>query len=554
MRSRMFQGGHSVSWTLGWMLCLAGCGSDDKPSTGGDMSATMTGGTSGAMAAGTGTAAAGAPASPSPMRPNTTGPGLSPGESEYAEAVGETSPITTKSGPVVGDIVDHQGTRVNIFRGIPYAAPAVGALRFKPPAAVTPWTEVRKTKQWADRCPQEESRLTANGEISEDCLIVNVVTPSLDGAAAMPVMVFFHGGGLTIGTANSPTYSHFALPAQEKVVVVTVNQRLGPIGYLAHPALAAESANQSSGNYGTLDQIASLEWVRDNITAFGGNPNNVTIFGESGGGTKVISCLGSPLCKGLFHRAIVQSGSGSNGMNAMTARATAEQQGLALAAKLGIAADDPDALQKLRAASFEDILAAAADPAVGFRTNISIDGWVFPKSIYDAIQEGSQADVPLIVGANEAEAALLRGSVPDLAISMASVPSKAYVYNFTRVPPGWQTAGCPGAFHGLELAYVFGHIPWALTSETMLFLGMQAGCPTGMDPAADDVDQKVAVNSMRIWGQFARTGNPSVEGLIDWPPYTADGDLYLDIDEPLMVKTGVRASGVNASGIGGTMD
>jgi para-nitrobenzyl esterase len=526
-----------VLWTLG-LLCLVGCNSDDdSPSADSDTNPATT---------------PGATAPTTPGAPST-GPGLSPGESEYPKAMGATKPITTKAGPVVGDIVDQMGTPVNIFRGIPYAAPPVGNLRFKPPAPVEPWTEAREMKVWADRCPQAESRLTANGAISEACLIVNVVTPSLDSAAGLPVMVFFHGGGLTIGTANSPTYSHFALPAQEKVVVVTVNQRLGPIGYLAHPALAAESENGSSGNYGTLDQVASLKWVRDNITAFGGNPDNVTIFGESGGGTKVLSCIGSPLCKGLFHRAIVQSGSGSNGQNAMTPRATAEQQGVAVATKLGIAADDPDALQKLRAASHKDIQAAAEDMAVGFRTNISIDGWVFPKSIYDAIQEGSQADVPLIVGANEAEAALLRGSVPDLAIGMASVPSKAYVYNFTRVPPGWQVAGCPGAFHGLELAYVFGHIPWALTSDTMLFLGMQAGCPTDKDPASDAVDQQVAVNSMRIWGQFARTGNPSVAGLIDWPPYTAEGDQYLDIDEPLAIKTGVRTSGVDASGVGGTM-
>lgn len=553
-----------VAWTLGLSLCLTGCSSADNPSADGDASATTDAGepatatpdaTPGASAPDAAAPAADAgddgDASP-PGAP--TGPGLSPGESEYPEAVGETKPISTKAGPVVGDIVDHEGTPVNIFRGIPYAAPPVGDLRFKPPAAVAPWSEVREMKQWANRCPQADSRLTANGAIDEDCLNVNVVTPSLDGAAGLPVMVFFHGGGLTIGTANSPTYSHFALPAQENVVVVTVNQRLGPIGYLAHPALAAESEHASSGNYGTLDQVAALEWVRDNISAFGGDPNNVTIFGESGGGTKVLSCVGSPLCKGLFHRAIVQSGSGSNGKGAMTERATAEQQGVAVATKLGIAADDPDALQKLRAASFEDILAAADDMAVGFRTNISIDGWVFPKSIHDAIQEGSQADVPLIVGANEAEAALLAGSVPDLAIGMASVPSKAYVYNFTRVPPGWQGDGCPGAFHGLELAYVFGDIPWSLTTPTMVFLGMQAGCPTSKEPAANEVDKQVAVNTMKIWGQFARTGDPSVEGLIEWPPYTAEGDQYLEIDEPLTVKTGVRTSGVAASGIGGSMN
>ena len=557
---RYFRSTDRVCWTLGLLLLITDCASTEDSKAGTEATAGTNATTAPATAAGATSGSAGTPASGAggrtgaPLPANTTGQGLSPGETEYPAAIGETATITTVAGPVIGEIVDHEGTPVNIFRGIPYAAAAVGNLRFAPPAPVTPWTEPRKAKPWADRCPQVESRLTANGAISEDCLNLNVVTPSLDGAAGLPVMVFYHGGGLTIGTANSPTYSHFALPAQENVVVVTVNQRLGPIGYLAHPALAAESANASSGNYGTLDQIASLEWVRDNIAAFGGDPNNVTIFGESGGGTKVLSCVGSPRCKGLFHRAIVQSGSGSNGQGAMAERATAEQQGVALAAKLGIAADDPDALQKLRAARFEDIVAAAEDPAVGFRTNITVDGWVFPKSIYDAIQEGSQADVPLIVGANEAEASLLSGSVPDLAIAMASVPSKAYVYNFTRLPPGWQVDSCPGAFHGLELAYVFGHIPWALTSPTMVFLGLQAGCPTNTDPAATEVDKQIAVNAMKIWGQFARTGNPSVAGLIEWPPYTAAGDQYLDIGEQLIVKTGVRTSGVAASGIGGSMN
>jgi para-nitrobenzyl esterase len=475
--------------------------------------------------------------------------GESPAQTADGTPPASPGQVITASGPIVGEVADQEGTAVHVFRGVPYAAPPVGALRSKPPQPVEPWTEPRQATEWGNRCPQAESRLTANGEISEDCLNLNVLTPSLEASSALPVMVFFHGGGLTIGTANSPTYSHTALPA-EGVVVVTVNQRLGVMGYLAHPALAAESDHGASGNYGTLDQIAALEWVRDNIAAFGGDPTNVTIFGESGGGTKVLSCLGSPLCHGLLHRAIVQSGSRTWAAGATTPRETAEARGVALASALGVAEDAADAPEQLRALTWQELQQVSDDPAGGFVTNITIDGWVFPQSVHDAITNGDQADVPLIVGANEGEAAMLMADVPGLAGGMGSVSSNAYVYVFTHVPPGWQADGC-FAFHGLELAYVFGHLP-GLQTPTMRFLGMSAGCPTNLDPAPGDTDRQVADNSMKIWSQFARTGNPSVTDLVDWPAYTPEGDQYLDIGAELTVKTGVQGAGKAASGIGGT--
>lgn len=459
--------------------------------------------------------------------------------------------VMTKSGPIAGEVVDEEGTPVHVFRGVPYAAPPVGDLRWKPPEPVEPWTEVRSATDWGDRSPQASSRLVDNGEISEDCLNLNVLTPSLEESSALPVMVFFHGGGLTIGTANSPTYSHTALPAAENVVVVTVNQRLGPMGYLAHPALAAESEHDASGNYGVLDQIAALEWVKDNASVFGGDPDNVTIFGESGGGTKVLSCLGSPLCEGLFHRAIVQSGSRSASEGAVTARETAEERGVMLAKKLGIDEDDPDILEKLRAFSWEEILEASQADDAGFVTNIAIDGWVFPQSIYDALVKGDQANVPLIVGANKGEAAMLMSSVPELAENMKSVSSEAYVYVFSYVPPGWRTDDCH-AFHGLELPYVFGALK-GLETATIRYLGMNAGCATDTDPDPDETDEQVAANSMKIWAEFARTGNPSVSGLIDWPAYTSEDGQYLEIDGELAVKAGVATAGADAPGIGGTL-
>ena len=451
-----------------------------------------------------------------------------------------TNTVMTKAGPVTGETVEDGGKEIRIFRGVPYAAAPVGDLRWRPPQPPTRWTEPRDATQWGDRAPQGESSLTALGEISEDCLNLNLLTPARRASERLPVMVFFHGGGLSIGTGNSPTYCNTALPAQG-VVSITVNSRLGPIGYFSHPALAAESDEDSSGNYGTLDLIESLKWVKENVAAFGGDPDNVTIFGESGGGSKVLSCMASPLAKGLFHRAIIQSGSRSSGQGAVTSREDAEQAGVRVAEQLGIAAD-ADVLAELRARSFQEILEAAAVTEVNFRSNLSVDGWVLPQSVHDAFAAGNQNDVPLIVGANEGEVREFSGTVPTLAASMASVPSKAYVYNFSHLPVGWRTPGCY-AFHGLELPYVFGHLE-GLASATILFLGSGASCTPSADPMVGEQDEKAADNAMRLWTQFAKTGDPSVPGLVDWPAYTPEGDAYLDIAAELEVKTGVEGAGI----------
>ncbi len=456
-----------------------------------------------------------------------------------------TELVQTDSGPVMGESTEANGVQVRTFRNLPYAAAPTGNNRWKPPQPVQAWTEARDAIEWGNRCPQRESTLTALGEISEDCLVLNVITPAINAGDGLPVMVFFHGGGLTIGTGNSPTYTSTGLPSLGNVVAVTVNSRLGPMGYFSHAALAAESDNDSSGNYGTLDLIESLKWVQRNIAAFGGDPDNVTIFGESGGGTKVISTWASPLSEGLFHRAIVESGSGANSQGANMERATAEEAGAALAAQLGIA-DDADVLAELRARGYQEILDAAS--TVNHRSGIAIDGWVLPKSIYEMFRAGEQHDVPLIVGANEGEVTLFAGadgsggSVPGLAAAMSSVSSQAWVYNFSHVPVGWRTPGCV-AFHGLELPYVFGEVE-AVKSNTVIFLGGRT-CPTDTDPMLGEEDDQTALNSVRLWAQFARTGDPSVPDLIDWPPYTPEGDQYLDIAAELQVKSGVATAGVS---------
>lgn len=438
-------------------------------------------------------------------------------------------PIQTSAGKISGT----QEDGVRIYKGIPYAAPPVGELRWQPPQPVKHWKDVLACDEWADRAPQLDQ--PGLGGVSEDCLHLNLITPAKRESDNLPVMVFFHGGGLSIHTGNSEVYCNTALP-KKGVVVVTVNNRLGPLGYFSHPALTEESGRNASGNYGTMDLIMALKWVRRNIRAFGGDPDNVTIFGESGGGSKVLSVMSSPLAKGLFHRAIIESGSMSSMPGGTTSLEDAEAAGEKLAAKLGVDGQE-DVLAALREKSWEEILEAAADTEVGFRANLTVDGWVLPDSVNNIFQAGKQSDVPLIVGANEGEAGELTRTVPHVAESMGSVSSDAYVYVFSHLPKSWEEEGCV-AFHGLELPYVFGRIPEGLSERIVMLLAPTGGC-TAEIPEADIKDQVVADNTMALWAQFAATGNPSVEGLIEWPAWEADSDQYLDIGYALEVKTGV---------------
>ena len=464
------------------------------------------------------------------------------GTEDSLAASGITDVITTNVGKVQGSSSDLQRTVVRIFKGIPYGAPPVGDLRWKAPRSPAAWEGVRKATQWASRCPQRTS-LIGTGGMSEDCLHLNVSTPAKSTADRLPVMVFFHGGGLTIGSANSDTYNHDGLP-QHGIVLVTVNSRLGPIGYMAHPELTRESEHGASGNYGTLDLIASLEGVQANIEAFGGDPDNVLIFGESGGGTKTLSVMSSPLSAGLFHKAIVQSGSGLVAPGRSTTLDNAEKHGERIAAKLGL--QDDDALAALRTTSWEDLIVAASDREVGFRTNVTIDGWVLPESVDVTFAQGKQHGVPLIVGSNAGERSL-QTSVPMLGnVHSATGSSSTFLYSFSHVPTGWRNEPCV-AFHGIEIPYVFGDIPKGLLSPTILFLSRGGGC-TSDDPGTDELDDEVTEWTLQMWSQFARTGNPSVQGLIEWPAYTEDNGTFLDIGGALEVETGIENSYVQPPG------
>lgn len=447
-------------------------------------------------------------------------------------AIGDV--IQVRNGQVRGETVTEVGVSAKIFRGIPYAAPPVGNLRWKAPQPAANWSGVRDATKWPNRCPQGQSSMGTGAPISEDCLYLNVVTAARNANEKRPVMIFYHGGGLTSGTSSSTTYNHPKLPNQG-VVVVTVNSRLGPMGYLAHPALKAEG--RGSGNFGTLDIRASLEWVRDNIAAFGGDPTNVTILGESGGGSKVISQMASPLSHGLFHKAIVESGSGLATSRTPTTLATAEARGVALGTALGAPAG-PNQLAAMRAATWQQVQEAAGKS--NFAASVAVDGAVIPAGVRELFETGRQAKVPLIVGANTGEASL-RTSVPEMANLHSKAGNPTYVYNFSQLAAGWRKEpGCV-AFHGLELAYVFGAIPVGLTSPTTLGLARGGGCST-RTPAHDDADMKVADQASKIWAKFAKTGNPAVPGMTEWPRYTEANNAYLDIGTPLAVKRNIQSA------------
>jgi para-nitrobenzyl esterase len=449
-------------------------------------------------------------------------------------------PVSTKSGKISGTEVEHNGQKVHVYKGIPYAQSPVGELRWKAPKPVEPWTDVRAFTEYANQCPQPSAQaMGGQGAIGDDCLHLNVVTPAKSATDKLPVMVFFHGGGLATHTSNSLVYNHPGLPSKG-VVTVTVNNRLGPLGYMALPELTRESEKKVSGNYGTLDLIEALKWVKDNITAFGGDTGNVTIFGESGGGSKVLSVMSSPLAEGLYHKAIVESGSSGASETVNYPLATAEAAGTKVLEKLGVTgATDAEVLANLRAKTWEEVIAASS--AVQFSPVLTTDGYVLPDSVYNIFKNGKQGKVPLIVGAQCTDLGTeVTQGVPRLAGLMSTVSQNAYVYIFTHLPPLWKQEGC-SAFHGLELPYVFGAIPEGLDEPIVLYLAPGGGCSNNK-PGSDATDTVVAENCTDMWSQFAKTGNPSVPGLIDWPAYTAANDTYLEIGDTLTVKTGVAAA------------
>jgi para-nitrobenzyl esterase len=292
-----------------------------------------------------------------------------------------------------------QASGVREFRGIPFAAPPIGDLRWKAPQPAQPWRGVREAKAFGPRCMQApiySDMVFRSAGVSEDCLYLNVWTPAKSAHEHLPVLVYFYGGGYRAGDGSEPRYDGEAMAAKG-IVVVTLSYRLGVFGFFSHPELSAESPHGGSGNQGLLDQTAALQWVRRNISAFGGDPRRVTIAGESAGSVSVSVQMASPQAKGLFAGAIGESGSLLGTLPALSL-AEAEGKGTAFAGNLGA-----KSLADLRAAPAQAVLDAAGKPGTGFEPRPVVDGWFLPKSPREIFEAGEQARVPLLAGSNTEE-------------------------------------------------------------------------------------------------------------------------------------------------------
>jgi para-nitrobenzyl esterase len=452
-------------------------------------------------------------------------------------ANGLVDPIKTDDGYVSGTVIGEPGKEIHVYKGLPYAAPPVGDLRWKPPQPVRPWQGVRKSTEFGPVAPQYYINSLWKfqvSQMSEDCLTLNVLTPAKTSGANLPVMVWLHPGGLETGSGNTVTYNSPSLP-QHGVVLVTVNHRLGAFGLLANAELAAESPHNASGNYGMLDLVAALEWVKSNISAFGGDPNRVTIFGQGGGAQKVIWLLASPLAKGLFQRAIVESGTNRN-LDDNNTRVDTEAQAYVpserFASKVG-----GRSLAELRAKTWQDVVKAMPAPPNGAETipakddrmHQTIDAWSLPDHPVNIFDEALGNDVPVLIGGDADEVGVFTGYATDWLPALTKEKSNVYVYRFTHVPNNWKRAGA-AAPHGLEVRYHFGDLAG--------FWSSPPGLPP--DPGLNKDDETVAESTMKIWVDFATTGDPSVSGLINWPAFkaTPGEDKYVTIDVKPEVQSG----------------
>jgi para-nitrobenzyl esterase len=463
-----------------------------------------------------------------------------------------TDPIKVETGYISGTLLGKFDKEVHVYRGIPYAAAPTGSLRWKPPQPAASWSDIRECTQFSiqpaqlpdENLSEEKKKLPS----SEDCLYLNVSTPAKKTTDKLPVMVWFHGGGLRYGSGNYSLYNSLGLPDHD-VILVTVNSRLGIVGLFAHPLLSQESPQGVSGNYLFLDLIASLKWVRRNIAAFGGDPDNVTIFGESGGGLKVLSLMASPLAKGLFHRAIVESGGRTFEPPKLK---VLEKFGERLFVKLGID-KDKDPLASARAIpcekliEFEQALNMDLGPAYKFLGpwDLTEDGWFISDSIFNVFKTGKQNGVPYLLVSNMGELTgpgLVvhdHGIVDNLKFLAApgKASSRGYAVVFDQVPDSWKKEGCVAA-HAMEMHYVFGALDNKEAWETFVNpLYSLAGAKSTV-PTVSNTDRIVSEAMMTIWAKFAKTGDPSVKGLIEVPPWDKVQDQYLLISDPLQIKSG----------------
>ncbi len=459
--------------------------------------------------------------------------------------------INLDTGMISGTDVTEKGQKIYIFRGIPYAAPPIGDLRWKPPQPAIPWSGVRECTRYSIQAAQyhdiHASESMQKLSSSEDCLYLNVMTPAKKSTDNLPVMFWLHGGGLRYGNGNSTFCDNTGLPLHG-VVQVNLNHRLGVMGLFAHPLLTKESPKHVSGNYMFLDMIAALQWVRRNISAFGGDPNNVTIFGESGGGLKVAALMASPLVDGLFHRAIIESGGREFDTIALE---EIETFGKKFFHKLGIENED-NPLAAARKLPWETIINRDQELNVelGLKYvfmgpwHIVHDGWFLPDTLVNMFQTGRRNQVPYLIVANKGELTGPGFLIADTMIKdylrllngTSTINSRGYAAIFDQVPEGRKREGAVAA-HGTELYYIFGALDNVKTWANNMGGRSTSGVKSPI-PEISNSDRAVAENMQTIWTQFARTGNPSVKGLIEWPAWERKTDKYLLITDPLQIKQG----------------
>lgn len=489
--------------------------------------------------------------------------------------------VPTVYGSVSG--LDTESMNVKAFRGIPYAKPPVGDLRWRPPEPPNSWQRTKLANKFGLPCWQSHSEnafVWSRGifERSEDCLYLNVWTDS-SSSSPKPVMVWFHGGSHTGGWGHGEVFDGTRL-AELGVVIVTINYRLGPWGFLAHPLLAEESDQNSSGNYGLLDKIASLKWVKDNIENFGGDPQNVTIFGQSAGSMSVCTLMASPLSKGLFHKAIGQSAAC---LNPFDTDAKGFERGIDL-----IEQTKANTLKDLRALSNQQLINATTSSSKWRnQSKITIDGWVLPEPPLQTFLNGKQAEVPLLVGSMANEGHLLfpvdenltdnqlenylnheygkqfsrefkhlyktdLNKSPGLAKREINTDhfmaysmrlwaqfnyekrQPTFLYFMQHIPPAFQIylaeepdldlpegPRSAGAYHSGDLAFVFNNVG-----------------KIGLDWQKADYDLASAIS--RYWTNFAKSGDPNGSQLTNWPTYNTTNHNTLVFDTPIVTVQGVR--------------
>lgn len=478
-------------------------------------------------------------------------------------------PVQTAGGFVEG--VPGTDPSIVSYKGIPYAAPPVGGLRWRPPQPPAVWSGIRKADRFGASCIQNivterkpwTYEFMAHNEISEDCLSLNVWTSAGSPADKRPVFFWIHGGGNNEGSSAVPVYDGEGL-AKKGLVVVVINYRLGVLGWFTHPDLTRESGHQASGNYGLMDQIAALKWVRDNIAAFGGDPNRVTIAGQSAGASAVHNLVVSPLASGLFHRAIAESGSGITSRSRPLAEQ--EQDGLKLAQAKGART-----LADLRAMSWQDLISppkgvvpdAATGATATWRFGVVIDGYTLPAPHLQVIAAGKHNDVPMLTGCNAHE----NGAVPRPEVTLESFPKQVkqryseMAEDFMKLYPAASNEEAARAFNegARDQARVSMYI-WALqrakTSKTKTFTYFWNHPLPGpevekygafhtsevpyvlntlgkSDRPFTVADRQVAETMSSYWVNFASAGDPNGNTLPQWLPVSSKEARTMQVgDQP----------------------